>query len=159
MFRFASFPSHLAQGIDHLQSDLNPVPESYMSFLFPTLLRLQHICEQLLNSRPKGLQFCLPLASAILADINMRVSHYLMFSDSTQTQNSALALMAHPAFKLRWIKPANLEEIRNLFLNLLQFLSARENQQDATKPGRFDEVVDSKTLNLFTSMAVSDGKE
>ena len=63
--------SHLVEAIDlaFKLSDLNPVPESYMGFLFPTLLQLQHIYEQLSNSRPKGLEFCMPLASAILADI------------------------------------------------------------------------------------------
>jgi len=60
-----------------------------MGFLFPTLLQLQHVYEQLWNSRPKGLIFCMPLASAILADINMHFSHYLMFSDSSQTQYAA----------------------------------------------------------------------
>jgi len=98
----------------------------------------------------------MPLAFAILADINMRFTHRLMFSNSTQTQSAVLASMTHPAFKLRWIKPANLEQVRNLLLSTLRFLSARENQQDTTKSGRFDEVVDSKTLNFFTIMADSD---
>src|SRR5687767_2808156 len=53
--------SHLAQGLGRFQGDLNP--ESYMGFLFPTLLQLQHIYEQLSHSN--GLKFCLPLASAI----------------------------------------------------------------------------------------------
>jgi len=44
----------------------------------------------------------------------------------------------------------------NLLLNALQFLSARENQQDITKSGRFGEVPDSKTLDLFAIMAESD---
>ena len=48
--------------------------------------------------------------------------------------------------------------MRNLFLNTLQFLSAWDNQQDATTSGRFDEVVDSKTLNFFTLMANSAGE-
>ena len=42
------------------------------------------------------------MASAIRADLNMRFSHYLMFSDSTQTQSAELASMTHPAF---WLKP------------------------------------------------------
>ena len=100
----------------------------------------------------------MPLASAILADINMHFSHYLMFSDSTQTQFAALASMTHSAFKLRWIKPANFEQMRNLSLNMLRFLSARENQQDATESGRFDKVLDSKTLDFSTIMAGSDGE-
>ena len=100
----------------------------------------------------------MPLASAILVDINMSLSHYLMFSNSTQTQSAALASMTHPAFKLRWIKPAKLEQMRHLFLNTLWFLSAGENQQDATKSGRFDEVVDSKTLDFWTFVAISDGE-
>ena len=60
-------------------------PESYtyLGFLFPTLLQLQPIYKQLSNSN--DLKFCMSLTSAILADINMRFSHYLMFSDSTQT--------------------------------------------------------------------------
>jgi len=61
----------------------------------------------------------------------MGFNHYLMFSDPTQTQSAALASMTHLAFKLRWIKPANLEQMRNLFLKTLRFLSAKENQQDA----------------------------
>src|SRR6218665_136383 len=81
-----------------------------------------------------------------------------MCSNSTQTQSAVLASMTHPAFKLLWIKPVNLEVMRNLFLNTLRFLSAREHQQDATKSGRFVEVVDSKTLNCFTFMVDSDGK-
>ena len=105
-----------------------------------------------------GLKLCMPMASAILADINMRFSHYLMFSDSTQTQSAALASMTHPASKLRWIKPANLEQTSNLFLNPLRFLSSRVHQQDATKSGRFDEVVDSKTFDFFTFMADSNGE-
>ena len=65
----------------------------------------------------------------------------------------------YPVFKLRWIKPAILEQMRNLFLNTLRMLSARENQQDATMSGRFDEVlVDSKTLDFFTFMSDSDGE-
>jgi len=55
----------------------------------------------------------------------------------------------------RWIQPANLEQMRNLFLKSLRFLSARENQQDAIKSGRFDEVVASKTLDFFTVRADS----
>src|SRR6218665_1935295 len=94
------------------------------------------------------------LASAILAVINLHFSHYmyLMVSDSTQTQSAPLASMIHPAFKPRRIKAANLEQMRNLFLNTQRFLSTREGQQDATKSGRFDEVVDSKTLDFFTFM-------
>src|SRR6218665_301026 len=89
----------------------------------------------------------MPLASAILADINMRFTHRFMFSNSTQTQSAALASMTHPA---------NLEQMRNLFLNTLRVLSARENQQDTTKSGRFDEVIDYKTLDFFTIMGDSD---
>src|SRR6218665_231938 len=154
-FRPAVFSLHLAEGIDRLQSDLNPVPESYMCFLFPTLVQLQHVYEQLSNSRPNGLKFCMPFSSAILAD--MCFSHCLVFSNSIQTQSAALASMTHPVFKLRWIKPANLEQMRNLFLKSLRFLSAMENQQDATKSGRFDGVVDYKTLDFFTSITDSDG--
>lgn len=66
--------------------------------------------------------------------------------------------MTHPAFKLRWIKPANVEQMRNLFLNTLRFLAEREHQKDATKSGRFDEVVDSRTLDFFTFMTDSDGE-
>src|SRR6218665_1580752 len=100
----------------------------------------------------------MPLAPAILAGINKRFSHQLMFSNSPQTQSAVLASMTHLAFKLRWIKSANLEHMRNLFLNTLRFLSARENQQDAIKSGRFGEVVDSKTWDFFTFMADSDGE-
>src|SRR6218665_3152760 len=96
-------------------------PESYTDFLFPTLLQLQHIYEQLSNSRPNGLEFCILLASVILADVNMRFSHYLSFSDSTQTQSAALASMTHPAFKLRRIKPTTLDQTINLFFNTLDF--------------------------------------
>src|SRR6218665_2111195 len=55
-----------------------------MCFLFPTLLQLQRLHEQLSNSN--SLKFCMPLASAILvsSDINMHFSHYLMFYDSIQ---------------------------------------------------------------------------
>ena len=45
---------------------LNPVRGNYMGYLFPILLRLQHIYEQLSSSN--GLKFSMPLASAILAD-------------------------------------------------------------------------------------------
>src|SRR6218665_1451469 len=121
--------SHSAEGINRLQSDLNPVPKSYIGFLFPTFLQLQHIYEQLSNSN--GLKFCMPLASAFLADINMRFSHYPMFSDSTQTQSAALAPTTPPAFK------QCLERMRTLFLNTSRFLSAREHQQEAIKSGRF----------------------
>jgi len=44
--------------------------------------------------------------------------------------------------------------MRKLFFNTLRFLSAMENQQDATKSGRFDEVVDSQTLNFFTYLPI-----
>lgn len=64
--------------------------------------------------------------------------------------------MTHPAFKLRWIKPANIEQMRNLFINTLRFSANKEHQQDATKPGLSDEVVDSKTLDYFTFMADAD---
>jgi len=120
--------SHLAEGIDCLRSVLYPVPEIYMGFFYfaATTARLWTL-EQLSNSRPKGLKFCMAMASAILADISrpMCFSHDLIFSDSTQTQSAALASMTHPAFKLRWIKPANLEQMRSLFLNTLRFLSTR----------------------------------
>ena len=41
---------------------------------------------------------------------------------------------------------------------MLRLLSARENQQDGTKSGRFDEVVDLRTLDFLTIMADSDGE-
>jgi len=44
-----------------------------------------------------------------------------IISNSTKTQSVALSAMTQPAFKLRWIKPANLEQMRNLFLNTLRF--------------------------------------
>ena len=109
------------------------------------MLQLQNIYEQLSNSN--DLNFCKPLASAILADLNMRFSHYLMFSDSTQTQSAELASMTHSVLKLRWIKSANIEQVKDLFLNTLRFLSSIENQQDATKSGRFDETLDLKSLD------------
>src|SRR6218665_601416 len=64
-------------------------------------------------------------------------------------QSAAQASMTHPACKLRWIKPANLEQIRNFFLNTSRFLSPKDNQQDAKKFGYFEEVVDLKTLDFF----------
>jgi len=51
-------------------------------------------------------------------------------------------MMTHPVFKLRWIKPANLEH----------------NEKLVTKSVRFDEVVDFKTVDFFTIMVYSDGK-
>jgi len=36
--------------------------------------------------------------------------------------------------------------MRNLFLNTLRYLSAREHQQETTKSGRLDEMVDSKCI-------------
>ena len=69
MSRVAVF-SHLAEGIDRLQSEFNLVPESYIGFLVLSSLQLQHIYKQLSDSGPNGLKFCMPLASAILADMN-----------------------------------------------------------------------------------------
>ena len=121
--------------------------ESYMDFLFPTLLQLQ--IEQLSNSSDS--KFCMPLASAILAGINMRFSHYLMFSDSTQTRSVALASMTHPAFKLRWIKPSNLEQIRDLFLNTLRLylLGCTSNMLQS-----LDVLMKWKTPKLWSSLLV-----
>jgi hypothetical protein len=144
--------SHLAQGLDRLQGDLNP--ESYMGFLFPTLLQLQHTYEQLSHST--SLKYCSALASVILVDINTRFSPYFTFADATQS--AALASITHPAFKLRWIKPANVEHMKNLFLNTLRFSSEKEHQQNTTMPSRTDEVVDSTTLDFFTFMADADGE-
>jgi len=79
---------------------------------------------------PNGLKFCMPFASAILADINMRFSHSLVFSDSTQTQSAALVSMTHPAFKLRRVKPANLEEMRNLVYSIFYFKIESYFQED-----------------------------
>ena len=139
---------HLAQGLDRLQGDLNP--ESYMGFLFPTLFQLQHTYEQL--SQSTSLKYCGALASAILIDINTRFSPYFTFADATQS--SALASITHPAFKLRWIKPSNVEQMKNLFLNTLRFSCERDHQRNAIMPSRTDEVVDSKTLDFFTFMVM-----
>ena len=96
------------------------------------------------------------MASAILVDINTRFSPYFTFTDATQS--AALASITHPAFKLRWIKPANVEQMKNLFLNTLRFSSEREHQQNAMMPSRTDEMVDSKTLDFFSIMADADGE-
>jgi len=48
---------------------LEPWELAYMCFLFPALLQLQHIYEQL--SKSNGSTFGMPLAFAILADINI----------------------------------------------------------------------------------------
>ena len=57
-----------AQGLDHLQGHTNP--ESYMAFLYPTLLQLRHNYTELENSQV--LIYCSPLACVILAGINKR---------------------------------------------------------------------------------------
>lgn len=80
---------------------------------------------------------------------------YFTFADATQS--AALSSITHPAFKLRWIKPADVENMKNLFLNTLRFSSEREHQQN-TMPSRTNEVVDSKTLSFFTFMADADGE-
>ena len=91
------------------------------------------------------------MASAILVDINTRFSPYFTFADATQP--AALASITHPAFKLRWIKPAHVEQMKNLFPNILRLSSEKEHQQNITKASRTDEVVDSRTLDFFTFMA------
>ena len=62
----------LAQGLDCLQGHANP--ESYMAFLYPTLLQLRHnYYTELANSQVDLLKCCSPLVSVILADINIAV--------------------------------------------------------------------------------------
>ena len=124
-----------------------------MGFLFPTLLQLQHTYEQLSHST--SLKYCAALASAILVDINTRFSPYFTLADGTQS--AALASITHPAFKLRWIKPANVEHMKNLFLNTLRFSTERKHQKNTTMLSRTDEVVDSKTLDFFTFMVDPNG--
>ena len=87
-----------AQGlaVDHLQGHTNP--ESYMAFLYPTLLQLRHNYTELENSQV--LIYCSPLASVILADINKRFEDYCTFADPTQP--AALASITYPAFNLLW---------------------------------------------------------
>ena len=139
--------SHLAQGLDRLQGDLNP--ESYMGFLFPTLLQLQHTYEQLTTS--SGLKYCTPLASAILDDINTRFQNYLTFSDSTHAE--ALASIAHPVFKLRWIKPVHVERMKTLFLNSVKLSAEKAHEQEtAMTPATKTNALDSKSLSFFTFM-------
>src|SRR5260221_3636090 len=89
----------LAQGLDRLQGQANP--ESYMAFLYPTLLQMRHNYTELSNS--EILKYCSPLASVILADINKRFEDYNTFADSTRA--AAMASITHPAFKLRWLSP------------------------------------------------------
>lgn len=144
--------SHLAQGLDRLQGDFNP--ESYMGFLFPTLFQLQHTYEQL--SMSSGMKYCTPLASAILADINTRFNNYLTFSDSTHAE--ALASITHPAFKLRWIKPAYAERMKTLFLNSVKFSVEKAQQQETSMTPLTTDAVDSKSLSFFTFMDEGDGR-
>ena len=144
--------SHLAQGLDRLQGDMNP--ESYMGFLYPTLLQLQHTYEQLTTS--SGLKYCTPLASAILNDINTRFQNYLTFSDSTQAE--ALASITHPVFKLRWIKPAHVERMKTLFLNSVKFSAEKAHEQEtAMTPATKNDALDSKSLSFFTFMDEGEG--
>ena len=60
----------LAQGLDRLQGHSNP--ESYMAFLFPTLMQLRHAYGEFASNRGQALKYCSPLASVILAIIPSR---------------------------------------------------------------------------------------
>jgi len=104
----------------------------------------------------------MPLASAIFADINMRFSHYLMFSDSTQTHPAALqALMTHPGFKLRGIKNQQiLSKWETCFSTRYDFylLGRTSKMLQSLDVSMKWPIVDSKTLDFFTIMADSDGE-
>lgn len=125
-----------------------------MGFLFPTLLQLQHTYELL--SISTGMKYCTPLASAILADINTRFQNYFTFSDSTHAE--ALASITHPAFKLRWIKPAYVERMKTLFLNCVKFSAEKAQQQETAMTSDLTtDAVDSKSLSFFTFMDEAEG--
>ena len=139
--------SHLAQGLDRLQGDKNP--ESYMGFLFPTLMQLRHTYRQLSHSN--GLKYCLPLASAILVDIETRFVNYYTFSETSQT--AALAAITHPAFKLRWLSGDNVDQMKKLFLNTLRLSAGRlVTGNTASASSYVDEGLDSRTLDFFSFM-------
>ena len=139
----------LAQGLDCLQGHANP--ESYMAFLYRTLLQLRHnYYTELGNSQVGLLKYCSPLVSVILADIKRRFEGYYTFADSTRP--AALASIAHPAFRLRWLSPDVIDNMKNLFLNTLKLSSASELQQNSKSSTEVNEALDSQTLDLFTFM-------
>ena len=136
----------LAQGLDRLQGHSNP--ESYMAFLYPTLLQLRHNYAELANSQ--ALKYCSPLATVISADINRRFEGYYSFAESTRP--AALATITHPAFKLRWLSTDGVETMKNLFLNTLKISSTSEHRQNWSDSTNVNEALDSNTLDFFTFM-------
>lgn len=139
----------LAQGLDRLQGQTNS--ESYMAFLFPTLLQLKHSYQQLTASTE--LKYCSCLANVILYDITTRFDSYFTFSESSQS--ASLASITHPAFKLRWLKPEVLDEMKNLFLNTLTLCANQELEQSSSQTVNTTSAycaLDSQSLDYFTFM-------
>jgi hypothetical protein len=88
-----------------------------MGYEYPTLLQLRHSYNQLMNSQ--AFKYCAPLASAILADLQLRFHDYYTFAQSAES--ACLATITHPEFKLRWLKDRETaERMRLLFLNTLK---------------------------------------
>lgn len=144
----------LAQGLDRLQGHSNP--ESYMAFLFPTLMQLRHVYREFSSNRGQGqaLKYCSPLASVILQDISTRFREYFEFSQSSEA--AILASITHPAFKLRWLPTDVVDQMKSLFLGTLKDTSAAQLQQSLDKSSKASYVLDSNTLDFFTFMHTED---
>ena len=144
----------LAQGLDRLQGHSNP--ESYMAFLFPTLMQLRHVYREFSSNRGQGqaLKYCSPLASVILQDISTRFREYFEFSQSSEA--AILASITHPAFKLRWLPTDVVDQMKSLFLGTLKDTLAAQLQQSLDKSSKASYVLDSNTLDFFTFMHTED---
>jgi len=142
----------LAQGLDRLQGQWNP--ESYMGFLFPTLIQLRHAYAEMKDSQQ--LKYCAPLASAVAESINERFHDYFTFAESTEA--AALATISHPAFKLRWVEGREgdvADQLKNLFIRTVRQLASSASgcaSGAAEASLHVDEALDSKTLDFFTFM-------
>jgi hypothetical protein len=146
----------LAEGLDRLQGQSNP--ESYMAFLFPTLLQLRHIYQELSSNRSQTLKHCSYLASVILKDISTRFQEYFEFGQSSEA--AVLATISHPAFKLRWLSSQSsdiVERMKSLFMCALQDVSATQQlQQNSDRSSKSNDLLDSNTLDFFTFMNTDD---
>jgi len=87
----------------------------------------------------------------------MRLSHYLMFSVSTQTQSAALASMPL-SFEVLGLNQLILSKWETCFSTRYDFYLLGRTNEMLQSLDVFDEVVDSKTLDFFTSTDDSDGE-
>lgn len=114
---------------------------AYYGIVVPTLISLKRKLEHL-NTRE--FQYCKPVAQSLLENINRRFAHFFDFS-SEESINAAIAALAHPEFKNRWLScvaPGN----HNKLLTAFKDSVSAEIQCKSTNE---NDIVDTSENNFF----------